>query len=106
MSHVAEDVVSYEHDAPLAYRGADGVREVCLRGFEAAQGEFTWSIPDLTVVVRGDIAVTWVLTTCTPRAARTARTTAGRVALASFSGATVAGRWSTSTSPTRTTPDR
>lgn len=61
MSHVADDVVSYEHDAPLEYRGADGVREVCLRGFEAAQGEFTWSIPDLTVVVRGDIAVTWGL---------------------------------------------
>ncbi|MFY1688541.1 YybH family protein [Plantactinospora sp. WMMB782] len=61
MTKIAPDVVSYEHAAPQVHRGADAVREVCRQGFELARGEFRWDIPDLEVVVRDDIAVTWGL---------------------------------------------
>lgn len=61
MTHIAPDVVSYEHDAPLEYRGADAVRKVCRRGFDATPGEFAWDIQDLQVLVRDDVAVTWGL---------------------------------------------
>lgn len=61
MTWLDDDIVSYEHDAPLQYRGAAAVREVCRRGFEAMPGEFRWDIPDLQVLVSGDIAVTWGL---------------------------------------------
>lgn len=61
MTKIADDAVSYEHEAPLVYVGADAIREVCRRGFEAARGEFRWDIPDLRVIVRDDIAVTWGL---------------------------------------------
>lgn len=61
MARIADDVVSYEHDAPLVYRGAPAVREVCRQGFEAMAGDFSWDIPDLQVMVSGDLAVTWGL---------------------------------------------
>ena len=61
MTKIDDDVVSYEHDAPLQYHGAAAVREVCRRGFEAMAGEFSWDIPDLQIIVRDDIAVTWGL---------------------------------------------
>jgi ketosteroid isomerase-like protein len=61
MTKIADDVVSYEHDAPLVHRGAAAVREVCRKGFEAMPGELSWDIPDLHIIVRGDIAVTWGL---------------------------------------------
>jgi len=61
MTHIADDVVSYEHDAPLQYVGAEQVRDVCQRGFDAMKGDFRWDVPDLKVIVRGDIAVTWGL---------------------------------------------
>lgn len=61
MSHIASDVVSYEHDAPLQYVGVDAIREVCQRGFDAMKGDFRWNIPDLQILVRDDIAVTWGL---------------------------------------------
>lgn len=61
MTKIADDVVSYEHAAPMVYRGADAVREVCQYGFDIADGEFRWDIPDLEVMVRGDLAVTWGL---------------------------------------------
>lgn len=61
MSKIAEGVVSYEHEAPLRYVGVDAVREVCRQGFELARGQFRWDIPDLEIIVRGDIAVTWGL---------------------------------------------
>lgn len=61
MAKIADNVVSYEHDAPLAYYGAAAVREVCRKGFDAMPGEFSWDIPDLRIIVRGDIAVTWGL---------------------------------------------
>lgn len=61
MAPIADHVVSYEHDAPLQYVGAATVREVCRRGLDAAHGDFRWDVPDLQIVVRGDIAVTWGL---------------------------------------------
>ncbi|MBG0564588.1 YybH family protein [Actinoplanes aureus] len=61
MAPIATDVVSYEHETPLAYTGRDQVREVCRRGLEAGAGEVTWQVPDLTVVTDGDLAVAWGL---------------------------------------------
>ena len=61
MTPIAANVVSYEHDAPLQHVGADAVREVCQRGFDVTPGDIRWDVPDLQVLVRGDIAVTWGL---------------------------------------------
>lgn len=61
MTKIAGDVVSYEHDAPLFHRGAAAVRDVCAKGFQAMEGEFSWDIPDIQIIVRCDIAVTWGL---------------------------------------------
>lgn len=61
MSHIADTVVSYEHDVPLQYVGADGVRDVCQRGFDTMTGDFRWDVPDLQIIVRDDIAITWGL---------------------------------------------
>ncbi|MEU4422188.1 SgcJ/EcaC family oxidoreductase [Actinoplanes sp. NPDC024001] len=61
MAPIAEDVVSYEHEAPLAYTGRAEVREVCRRGLEAGGGPVSWQVPDLTVVTDGDLAVAWGL---------------------------------------------
>jgi ketosteroid isomerase-like protein len=61
MAPVAKDVVSYEHEEPLQIVGIDAMREVCQRGFDVMQGDFTWDVPDLQVIVRGDLAVTWGL---------------------------------------------
>lgn len=61
MAPIAADVVSYEHDTPLQHVGLDAVRAVCQRGFDAAKGELRWDVPDLQVIVRGDLAVTWGL---------------------------------------------
>jgi uncharacterized protein (TIGR02246 family) len=61
MDGIADDVVSYEHEAPLAYTGADAVREVCRGGLEASTGTVTWDVPELEVVVVGDLAVGWGL---------------------------------------------
>jgi ketosteroid isomerase-like protein len=58
---IDRDAVSYEHQAPLQYNGADAIREACRRGFEAMPGFVRWDIPDLQVIVRDDIAVTWGL---------------------------------------------
>jgi uncharacterized protein (TIGR02246 family) len=61
MEEIADDVVSYEHEAPLAYTGIDAVREVCRRGLDAGPDEVDFSVPDLTVRVRDDLAVAWGL---------------------------------------------
>jgi uncharacterized protein (TIGR02246 family) len=61
MDGIADDVVSYEHEAPLAYTGADAVREVCRGGLEASTGTVTWDVPELEVAVVGDLAVGWGL---------------------------------------------
>lgn len=61
MAPVAEHVHSFEHQAPLVYRGVDSLRETCRVGFDRTPETFRWDVPDLHVVVRGDIAVTWGL---------------------------------------------
>jgi uncharacterized protein (TIGR02246 family) len=61
MSRIADDVVSFEHEAPLRYVGIDAVREVCRQGFEVMRGELQVELHDLQVIVRDDIAVTWAL---------------------------------------------
>lgn len=61
MTPIARGVVSYEHAAPLQVVGADAVREVCRRGFEATEGDLRWDVPDLQIHVSGDLAVTWGL---------------------------------------------
>ncbi|PXY22173.1 SRPBCC domain-containing protein [Prauserella muralis] len=61
MTKIADDAVSYEHEAPLVHTGAERIREVCRHGFSVADGDFRWDIPDLRVIVRDDIAVTWGL---------------------------------------------
>jgi ketosteroid isomerase-like protein len=61
MSHIAEDVLSYEHGVPLQYQGIAAVRSVCRAGFELAAGEFEWTVPDLKVFVRDDLAVAFGL---------------------------------------------
>ncbi|MEU6942592.1 nuclear transport factor 2 family protein [Streptomyces bacillaris] len=49
MQHIADDIVSYEHDTPLQYMGRDQVREVCRQGLEWAPGPVTWDVPDMSV---------------------------------------------------------
>jgi uncharacterized protein (TIGR02246 family) len=61
MEPIAEDVVSYEHEQPLVHVGVGTVREVCAAGLEVGAGEVTWTVPDLAVVVRDDLAVAWGL---------------------------------------------
>ena len=61
MADIADDVVSYEHQAPLQYVGVDAVRESCRQGLEATDGTVTFTVPDLTVRVAGDLAVAWGL---------------------------------------------
>ncbi len=69
MRHIADDVVSYEHDAPLQYVGRDRVREVCRQGLESAPGTVTWEVPDMRVLIRDDLAVVWGLNRMTAREA-------------------------------------
>jgi len=61
MEPIADDIVSYEHQAPQEYRGIDAVREVCAAGFAYQSGDFRWDIPDLQIRVCGDLR--W-LNTC------------------------------------------
>lgn len=68
MACIADDVVSYEHDEPLEYVGVDAVREVCREGLEAVgEGEVGWEVPDMSVLVQGDLAVAWGLNRMTAR---------------------------------------
>ncbi|GIJ10862.1 YybH family protein [Micromonospora andamanensis] len=62
MEPIATDVVSYEHEAPLRYVGEPAVREVCRAGLDASgDGAVSWEVPDQTLVVDGDLAVSWGL---------------------------------------------
>jgi uncharacterized protein (TIGR02246 family) len=61
LAHVADDVVAYEHEAPLRHVGVAEVREVCRRGLESSAGAVSWTMPELDVVVDGDLAVAWGL---------------------------------------------
>ena len=71
MADIADDVVSYEHQAPLQYLGVDAVRESCRRGLESTGGAVTFTVPDLTVRVAGDLAVAWGLNRTTLDGAET-----------------------------------
>ncbi|WP_326556660.1 SgcJ/EcaC family oxidoreductase [Micromonospora sp. NBC_01796] len=63
MAAIADDVVSYEHEEPLRYLGIDAVRELCKRNLDAAPPDtaVTWTVPDLKILVRDDLAVAWGL---------------------------------------------
>ena len=61
MAPIADDIVSYEHSAPLEVRDIEQLRAECKAGFDQASDEFRWDIPDLRIIVRGDIAITWGL---------------------------------------------
>jgi ketosteroid isomerase-like protein len=61
MRPIAAGIVSYEHSAPLQFGSVDEIREECRRGFDRASDDFTWTVPDLQVVVRDDLAVAWGL---------------------------------------------
>ena len=61
MSHIAADVVSYEHEQPLQYIGVDRVREICEKGLASAPGKIDWTVPDLKITASGDLAVAWGL---------------------------------------------
>jgi uncharacterized protein (TIGR02246 family) len=60
MANIADDVVSYEHEMPLAYVGIDAVRALCARSLGAA-GSSSLTMPELSVLVRDDLAVAWGL---------------------------------------------
>ena len=59
MDPVAEDVVSYEIDGN--YTGKPAVREVCKAGLAASPDPITFTVPDPTVGVAGNLAVVWAL---------------------------------------------
>ena len=61
MAPISPDIVSYEHTAPLQVTELSAVREECRVGFERAGDDFEWTVPDLRVLVRGDLAVAWGL---------------------------------------------
>jgi len=62
MAPIADDVISYEHEEPLQYVGVQAVREVCKAGLGASgDGTVTWNVPDLKILVDGDLAVAWGL---------------------------------------------
>jgi uncharacterized protein YndB with AHSA1/START domain/ketosteroid isomerase-like protein len=61
MAPVASSVESYEHELPLVHRGVDALRAACKLGFDGVPDTFRWEVPDLKVMVRGDLAITWGL---------------------------------------------
>ena len=67
MEHIADDIVSYEHDAPLEHVERDAVREVCKRGLDSAPGKIEWAVPALTVLP-GDESPCMGLNECAPTA--------------------------------------
>jgi uncharacterized protein YndB with AHSA1/START domain len=58
MAPISPDIVSYEHGMPLEVRDVASMRAECKSGFDRTGPEFRWDVPDLQVLVRGDIAVT------------------------------------------------
>lgn len=61
MRPISTEIVSYEHSAPLQVTSVEEMREECRRGFAQASDDFTWTVPDLRIVVREDLAVAWGL---------------------------------------------
>ncbi len=62
MKVIADDIMSFEHDRPLRYFGADAIRAVCKSGFEQMAvigGAFKWEVDDLRLIPREDIVVAW-----------------------------------------------
>lgn len=68
MEPISPDIVSYEHSMPLEIREVAKIREECKAGFDRAGAEFRWDVPDLQILVRDDIAVTWGLNRMRDRA--------------------------------------
>lgn len=60
MDTIADDVVSFEMQAPLQHVGKPAVREVCRQGLEAT-GTVEFDLPDVTVTAENDLAVAWGL---------------------------------------------
>lgn len=44
---------------PLKHVGRDRIRQVCQDKLNAGTGAVGWDVPDLTVVVDGDLAEAW-----------------------------------------------
>ncbi len=61
MEPISSDIVSYEHSIPLQVTDIDLIRKECAIGFESQPDRFSWTVPDLEVIVCGDVAVTWGL---------------------------------------------
>ncbi len=61
MAPISSKVVSYEHSMPLQVTDIEQIRAECKQGFDRSTPQFQWDIPDLKIIVRGDIAVTWGL---------------------------------------------
>jgi ketosteroid isomerase-like protein len=61
MAPIAPDIVSYEHSTPLQYTDIEDIREECRKGFDYQSGDFKWTVPDLKIMVREDLAVAWGL---------------------------------------------
>lgn len=59
MEMIADDIQSFEHDAPLMYEGVDAVREVCAKGIEMSGDDLEINFKELKTIVRDDIAVMW-----------------------------------------------
>lgn len=61
MTPIAPVIVSYEHSTPLQYTDIADIREECRQGFEYQGEDFSWTVPDLQIRVRQDLAVAWGL---------------------------------------------
>ena len=51
VAHIADEIVSYEHEAPLRYAGVAEVREVCRRGLDTATESVAFTVPDLDLTM-------------------------------------------------------
>lgn len=81
MAPIAPDIISYEHSTPLEYTDIAAVREECRQGFDYQGDDFSWTVPDLQVITRRDLAVAWGLN-------RMASTNADRIETVSWSRGT------------------
>lgn len=61
MAPIASSIVSYEHSSPLQFDDVALIREECRRGLERAGDDLRWTVPDPSVVIDDDLAVTWGL---------------------------------------------
>lgn len=61
MAPIAPGIISYEHSTPLEYTNIAAIREECRQGFDSQGDDFSWTVPDLQVIAREDLAVAWGL---------------------------------------------